>query len=161
MDTDNAPHFSESEKNILRIVQDTLPDSPTPFTDIAKSLGLQEELVIHFLNRLKDEGYIRRFGATLRHQEAGYGFNVMVAWYAENDHIETAAHIMSARQEITHCYLRDNSPEWPYNLYTMIHGKTWQDCIDIVNELQSATGLTQYELLLSDEELKKTSMQYF
>lgn len=161
MDNYKKTQFTEIEKNILRIVQNTLPDSPTPFAEIAQHLDLDEEQVLNFLNGLKHKGYIRRFGATLRHQEAGYGCNVMVAWYVEEEYIQIVAETMINRQEITHCYQRENCLEWPYNLYTMIHGKTIQECLDIIKELQNLTGLTQYELLFSHEELKKTSMQYF
>ncbi len=161
MNNNKSTNFTTTEKEILRIVQDTLPDSPTPFAEIARQLSLEEEQVVNFLAGLKQKGYIRRFGATLRHQEAGYGCNVMVAWYVEEEHIEDVAQTMVNRQDITHCYQRENCLEWPYNLYTMIHGKTRQECLDIVKELQDMTGLTQYELLFSHEELKKTSMQYF
>lgn len=151
------------EKQILRIVQDNLPDSPTPFRDIAKHLNVNEETVISFLQEMKSHGYIRRFGVTLRHQEAGYECNVMVAWHIppEKD-INSIAEIMVQRPEITHCYKRkSHPPEWPFNLYTMVHGLSELDCKNIILELQNKTGLHEYELLFSDRELKKTSMQYF
>lgn len=154
--------FNPLQKKILRIVQDTLPDSQNPYYEIAKKLGTQEEYVLNFLKQLKSEGYIRRFGATLRHQEAGYGCNVMVAWFVDGDKdIDKIGQIMRDCPEISHCYQRKNCYEWPYNLYTMVHGKTRQECLEVVEKLSQQTDIAMYELLFSDEELKKTSMQYF
>ncbi len=157
-----AMSFSEQEKSILRVVQADLPDSLTPFADIARQADVSEEEVLLLLNRLKDGGYIRRFGATLRHQQAGYGYNAMVAWYVDEDRdILTVGKCMAGRPEITHCYERENCLDWPYNLYTMIHGQSLSDCRRVIEELMTETGVSQYEVLFSNEELKKTSMKYF
>lgn len=154
--------FTEQEKKILQIVQADLPDSIAPFADIADKVGVSEDQVLSLLNRLKTDGCIRRFGATLRHQQAGFGFNAMVAWYVDGDKdIQVIGKTMAKRPEITHCYERKNCMDWPYNLYTMIHGRSRDDCQRVVEELISETGVVQYEMLFSNEELKKTSMKYF
>ena len=155
-------NFTQTENAILRIVQDTLPDSATPYADIARQTGCTEEDVLALLKKLKQGGQIRRFGATLRHQQAGYGFNAMVAWYIEDgfDPDEVGG-IMATRPEISHCYLRPSCMDWPYDMYTMIHGKSRDDCMQVVRELVERTGVTQYEMLFSIKELKKTSMEYF
>lgn len=154
--------FTETERQILRIVQATLPDSATPFADIATLVGSTEDEVLALLTKLKEGGQIRRFGATLRHQQAGYKFNAMVAWYVEDGFdVDAVGRIMAARPEISHCYLRRNCMDWPYNVYTMIHGKSREDCMRVVEELCEQTGVTQYDTLFSQKELKKTSMKYF
>lgn len=154
--------FTPQQRAVLRIVQENLPDSPAPFREIATAAGMTESEVIDFLRRLKEEGFIRRFGATLRHQIAGYDCNVMVAWQVEpHEAIKEVARSMSDRPEITHVYQRRTHPEWPFNLYTMIHGRNEQECRDVVHKLQEQTGVTRYEFLFSQDELKKTSMRYF
>ena len=154
--------FTQTENAILRIVQDTLPDSATPYADIARQTGCTEQEVLALLTKLKNGGQIRRFGATLRHQQAGYGFNAMVAWYIEEGFDpDEVGRIMASRPEISHCYLRPSCMDWPYDMYTMIHGKSRDDCMQVVRELVERTGVTQYEMLFSIKELKKTSMEYF
>ena len=154
--------FTQTERDILRIVQGTLPDSATPFADIAAQTGSSENEVLALLRKLKEGGQIRRFGATLRHQQAGYGFNAMVAWYVEEGFdVDQIGRTMAKRPEISHCYLRRNCMDWPYNVYTMIHGKSRDDCMQVVDELCRETGVTQYDMLFSHKELKKTSMEYF
>lgn len=155
-------NFSDKEKAALAILQRDLPDSETPFADVAARTGLTEAEVLGLVQRLKDEGVIRRFGATLRHQKAGYGHNAMVAWYVEDGRdLDEIGAIFTARPEISHCYVRRNCMDWPYNFYTMIHGKSPGDCMRVVEELIEATGVPQYDILESVRELKKTSMVYF
>ena len=160
--TQQTHDFTPEQRVVLRMVQESLPDSPCPFQDIAAAAGLTESEVLDFLRRLKEEGFIRRFGATLRHQIAGYDCNVMVAWQVEpQETIEEVARAMSERPEITHVYQRRTHPEWPFNLYTMIHGRNEQECREVVRELRERTGVRSHEFLFSQDELKKTSMRYF
>lgn len=162
MEQQEKNRFSEAQRKILQIVQADLPDTATPFADIARAAGVSEQEVLALLSRLKEDGIIRRFGATLRHQQAGYGSNAMVAWYVDEDHdLDAVGRFMSSRPEITHCYARKNCYDWPYNLYTMIHGKSPEDCLRVVDELAGETGVQQHEVFFSSEELKKTSMRYF
>jgi DNA-binding Lrp family transcriptional regulator len=118
--------------------------------------------VLSLIARLKDQGVIRRFGATLRHQKAGYGHNAMVAWRVDDEaEALRVGEIMAARPEISHCYIRRTYPQWRYNLYTMIHGKNPGDCSRVVQEIALATGVSDHQTLASLRELKKTSMRYF
>ena len=154
--------FSPEERCALGIVQADLPESLTPFADIAAKAGLKEQDLLDLLRGLKESGVIRRFGATLRHQHAGYSFNAMVAWYVEEDQeIDLIGERMAERPEISHCYRRRNCHDWPYNLYTMIHARSREECCNVVEELAALTGVTQYSMLFSTKELKKTSMRYF
>ena len=153
--------FSDLDRSILRRVQGTLPDSATPYADIARETGTTEAYVLDLLSRLTRTGAIRRFGATLKHQKAGYGANVMVAWYVPEEAVDAMGAIMSERPEISHCYHRVNCLDWPYNLYTMVHGRTQADCQAVVDAVSEATGLSDYAMLFSLRELKKVSMRYF
>jgi len=153
--------FSDIEKQILRRVQGDLPGSPTPFADIAAEIGVSETQVIELLAELKESGAIRRFGATLRHQKAGYGKNAMVAWKVPEDRLAEVGGKMAAQDEISHCYVRRTYPEWRFNLYTMIHGRDEGDVDNVVARLAAGLSLDEYDKLESVEELKKTSMTYF
>ena len=78
-----AQQFTETERAILRIVQADLPDSLTPYADIARTVGCTEEEVLDLLSRLKQSGAIRRFGASIKHQKTGWTHNAMVAWIVD------------------------------------------------------------------------------
>lgn len=153
--------FTDTERAILRIVQDTLPDSAAPYADIAAAAGTDETEVLELLRRLKANGAIRRFGATLRHQQAGWACNAMVAWKADPGDVDAAGEKAAAHPRVSHCYLRPAAPDWPYTLYTMIHGRNREECREVVETLRRETALDEYVILESRRELKKTSMRYF
>lgn len=153
--------FSETEKRILKKVQGDLPDSATPFADIAAELGVETRQVLDLVRELKESGAIRRFGATLRHQKAGYGKNAMVAWKIPEERVDEIGRKMAEQEEISHCYIRSTYPEWRFNLYTMIHGRNEGDVDEVVERLARELSLDEYDKLESIEELKKTSMTYF
>lgn len=158
----SSPVFTETERKILALTQGTLPDSATPFADIAAAVGATEQEVIDLLSRLKADGTIRRFGATLRHQKAGYAHNAMVAWRVpEGRDADEIGKIMAARPEISHCYRRIRAPGWDFDLYTMIHGTRPGQCLEIAAQISAETGVPDYDVLESVKEMKKTSMKYF
>lgn len=154
--------FTETERAILRIVQDQLPDSATPYADIAAQVGTDEATVLELLRRLRDCGAIRRFGATIKHQKTGWTYNAMVAWKADEALANIAGTYAASHPRISHCYYRPTeAPDWPYTLYTMIHGRKKEDCQEVIDLLRRETALEDYAVLESLEELKKTSMIYF
>lgn len=154
--------FTDKERAILSIVQKDLPDSQTPYADIAKITGSTEEEVLALLTSMLDDGSIRRFGASIKHQKAGYTENAMVAWLVAKDEADEAGRQAATHPMVSHCYYRPSVlPDWPYELYTMIHGKAVGDCSKVIEELQQTTLLKEYAVLESLRELKKTSMIYF
>lgn len=158
-----ARTFTEEERKILRIVQADLPDSLTPYADIAKAVGgVTEETVMNLLRELKDEGVIRRFGASIKHQRAGWGSNAMVGWRARGLDVESLGKTASQNPRVSHCYYRPSSVEdWPYELYTMVHGHSDEECQQVIGDLARSMGTDDYIVLKSIRELKKISPTYF
>ncbi|WP_229590545.1 siroheme decarboxylase subunit beta [Pseudodesulfovibrio sediminis] len=156
-----AIQFTETEEKILALAGTDLPDTAQPFKSIAEEVGTTEQEVINLLADLKERKIIRRFGATLRHQKAGYGHNAMVAWRVPPERSEEVGELFAARPEISHCYIRRTYPEWTYNFYTMIHGERPGHAEEVVAELEAAVGIDDNCVLRSLKELKKTSMVYF
>jgi DNA-binding Lrp family transcriptional regulator len=153
--------LTEIEKKVIHGLQRDLPVSPRPFLEIAQELGLEEEVIVTIIQQLMDQGYIRRFGATIRHRISGFQANAMAAWAVPETEVERVGTQMAGVREVTHCYEREISGEWRYNIFTMIHGKTQEECEAIARRMAAATGLKDYALLFSDAELKKTTMRYF
>ncbi len=153
--------ISDLEKRIIRCIQGDLPEGERPFAVMAERLGIPEEDLIAGIRSLKQRGIIRRFGATLRHQEAGFSSNAMVAWRVPDERVEAVGQIMAEFREVTHCYQRKPRATWPYNLYTMVHGRSREECRWIARKLARAAGVSDYTLLFSEKEFKKTSMRYF
>ena len=146
---------------LIRVLQGNLPDSITPYCDLAEDLHWQVEKVIFVANRLLVAKVVRRFGAVLRHQKAGFVANAMGVWQVDPEQAAEVGAIMGRFKEVSHCYQRPTLPDWPYSLFTMIHGRTVEDCGDVMKRISLATNVQTYSMLFSTTELKKSSMQYF
>lgn len=153
--------LTELEKKVIASIQGDIPIVPRPYQALAQEIGISEETLIETLQDLTERGIIRRFGATLRHQKSGFQANAMTAWQVAEDRIEAVGRIMASFREVSHCYRRDPAEDWPYNLYTMIHGKDEADCREIARRMSAKSGVETYKLLFSVRELKKISMTYF
>lgn len=153
--------LTELEKQVIAALQGDIPVVSRPYLEIAETLGITETQLLEVIQDLVNRGIIRRFGATLRHQKSGYAANAMVAWAVDEAEMETVGHRMAASRHISHCYRRDPGPDWPYNLYTMVHARNEDACHRIARKLSERTGVRRYTLLFSRRELKKTSMTYF
>ncbi len=153
--------IDELDKKIISILQKNIPVVPRPYEKIAEQLGASEDEIIKRIESMVQKGVVRRFGATLYHQEAGFSANAMVAWVIPEDKIDETGRIMAGFREVTHCYHRRPQKDWKYNLYTMIHGDTREECCETAKNMSENTGMTEYSLLFSEKEFKKTSMEYF
>jgi DNA-binding Lrp family transcriptional regulator len=153
--------LNDLEKRVVASMQGDMPICERPYLEIARQLGIEENQLLAILRDLVDRGIIRRLGATLRHQKSGYRANVMVAWQVDEDRIEEAGRIMASFRAVSHCYRRNPTDQWPFNLYTMVHGKDEESCRRTAEKMAAKASVSQYELLFSRRELKKTSMQYF
>ena len=153
--------LTELEKKLIASIQEDIAVTDRPYLGIAKKLGISEETLLGSLQSLCSRGFIRRFGATLRHQRTGFTANAMVAWKVDEDRIEEVGQKMASFRQVSHCYRRNPTDEWPYNLYTMVHANDEQSCQATARKMSSATSVEDYKLLFSREELKKTSMVYF
>lgn len=154
--------FTPAEQTVLRIAQDNLPDRLTPYAQIAAEAGLTEDQVLRLLRDLKASGAIRRFGASLKHQRTVWQYNAMVAWKVTPADAENCGNQVARHKQISHVYYRPSpAPDWPYELYTMIHARSEEECLVIVDNILQTTPLKEYAILRSLKELKKISMTYF
>ena len=153
--------LSNEDIALIQVLQGNLPDSQTPFTVLAERLQWQVDVVISIASRLLEEKVIRRFGAVLRHQKAGFVANAMGVWQVDPERAAVVGETMARFKEVSHCYQRPTLPDWPYSLFTMVHGRTTEDCGDVMKRISLATGVKTYSMLFSTAELKKSSMQYF
>ncbi len=149
------------EKRIIHELQKDLPVEKSPFATIAAKLGIREEELITHIKRFVDAGIIRRFGATIYHHRSGFEANVMVAWKVPENKLDEIGGKMANFSEVTHCYARITYPNWPYNLYTMIHGRNKEECLEVVRRISEATGIKIYRLLFTENTFKRTSPEYF
>ena len=142
-------------------MQEDFPICEEPYKVLAERVGMTEE---DFLQRVKDliaEKKIRKMGAVLRHREVGFKANALCAWNVPPEKLDEVAETMSKNPAVSHCYDRTVAPNWNYNLYTMIHAKSREECDAKISELAKNAGISDYRVMYSKKEWKKTGMKYF
>lgn len=153
--------YDEKDLQIIKFLQGDIPIEPRPLKNLALALRMSEDEVLECIKDFKARGIMRRWGAVLRHQKAGYGNNAMVAWKVTPEEADQAGEIMAAAKQISHCYLREVSPDFGYNMFSMVHGRSTQELESTIESIAELTGLDDYVILRSVRELKKVSMRFF
>jgi DNA-binding Lrp family transcriptional regulator len=151
----------EVQREIMSELQKDLSLSPTPFKDMAKRFDVKEKMFFNFLEFLKTTQKMSRFAGILKHRNLGFTANAMVVWNIPPHKVQAFVDHAITYRAISHCYERVVSPEWPYNIYTMIHGKSRVMTQGIIDDLSSRFAITSYEVLYSGKEYKKQRVNYF
>ncbi len=121
---------------------------------------MDEDYFLAQCQSLKQRGIMRRFGAAVNHRKAGFKANAMTCWVAPPEKVDAAGRKLASLKEVSHCYERKTNPLWRYNLFAMIHGHTEKACQEIASKVSEETGLTDYAMLFSTREFKKTRTKY-
>lgn len=153
--------LSEIDKKIILLIQEDIPLQPRPFQEMARKVNMTEEDFIAHIKNLQRRGYIRRFGAHVRHRNAGIEHNALILWVVPEKDVERIGKSLAEIPGVTHCYERPPFTERGYNIFTMIHGRSRQDLRRLAELIAARIGLDTYELLFSTEEFKKASMKFF
>ena len=153
--------LTDLEKKIIASIQEDMAITERPYLEISEKVGITEEELLENLQSLCERGIIRRFGATLRHQKTGFTANAMAAWQVDEKRVEEVGDRLASFKQVSHCYRRNPTKDWPFNLYTMIHANDEESCRQTACNMSQETGIENYSLLFSRKELKKKSMVYF
>jgi DNA-binding Lrp family transcriptional regulator len=155
--------LTQQEIAFVRAMQRDLPLVPDPFGAIAAELGIGLDQLQEMHESFLATGRMRRFAAVLHHRKAGFSANAMGVWAGPEDDAELLrlGNTMAGFQAVSHCYRRPSYPDWPYNLFTMVHGKSEEDCEQTLAAIAAATGLSERMALYSSREFKKVRVRYF
>lgn len=150
------------DRQIIQATQAGLPLVAEPYLAIAEQLGLSAEEVMQRMQAMLESGVIRRIAAVPNHYKIGYHFNGMTVWDVDDHQIEMLGRCVAELPFVSHCYQRPRHlPEWPYNLFAMVHGKTEQEAerqVAIIAELLGNAS-RQHQVLYSTKILKKTGLR--
>ncbi|MCR5756365.1 MAG: AsnC family transcriptional regulator [Selenomonas sp.] len=161
MAAEAVQELTELDKNIVRALQGEFPLVAEPYKTLAEQVGVSEEIFMERVKAMQAEKKIRKMGAVLCHREVGFKANVLVAWVVPAARLDEIAQQMAASPSVTHCYDRNTAPGWPYNLYTMVHGRSREECEQVVRDLGAHCQVSEHAMLYSKHEWKKTAMKYF
>jgi DNA-binding Lrp family transcriptional regulator len=154
--------LDETDLAIMRATQAGLPLTPQPYQDIAEQLDLTAEVVMTRMAAMQENGIIRRIGVVPNHYKLGYRFNGMTVWNIPNEVIDELGQEVGQLEFVSHCYHRPRHlPEWPYNLFAMVHGKTQEDVDQQIQQIANLLGDSNLgcDVLYSTKILKKTGFR--
>ncbi len=151
------------DQRLVSAIQAGLPLVERPYRAIGDALGESEKTVIDKISELQSAGIIRRLGVVVKHHELGYRANAMLVWDIPDEQIDELGKQLSADESVTLCYQRPRQKDWPYNLFSMIHGKSRDYVMGRVDHLVQQHGLEQvsYEILFSRQRFKQCGAKYF
>ncbi|MFV1997608.1 MAG: AsnC family protein [Acidiferrobacterales bacterium] len=153
----------EKEKRVVAELQHGLPITSRPYAAIASRIGIDEAEVLSIVQHLRQDLTIKRFGVIVRHHELGYRANAMTVWDVPDEQVAEIGRKLGAFEFVTLCYRRARQlPEWPYNLYCMIHGREQQLVLDHIGELIASCDLRSYghDILFSSRRFKQRGAVY-
>lgn len=147
---------------LMRATQAGLPLVPEPYQALAEQLGISAEQVMARLVAMQAAGGIRRIGAVPNHYKLGYRYNGMTVWNVPDTHIDALGAHIGQLPFVSHCYHRPRHlPDWPYNLFAMVHGKSLAEVDGQIAQISAVLGEFNLggEVLYSTRILKKTGFR--
>lgn len=158
-----SSQYSAFDQSLIEIIGSGLPLVSRPYEVIAKQLGCSESEVISGIDKLMSHGDIKRFGIVVRHRELGYRANGMVVWDISEERIRELGQKMGRIDFVTLCYQRPKRlPDWPYNLFSMVHGRSRKDVTEQVASLAKLFNLeaVPHKILFSNRCFKQRGARY-
>ncbi|MGD2075539.1 MAG: Lrp/AsnC family transcriptional regulator [Gammaproteobacteria bacterium] len=150
------------DRRIVLATQGGLPLQPQPYHWLADALGVDADLLMERLREMENDGRVRRIGVVPNHYRLGYTANGMTVWDVPDEEIREVGRQVGALDIVSHCYHRPRClPEWPYNLFAMVHGRSREEVRGKVAQIATLLGdrVRGYDVLFSTRILKKTGLR--
>jgi len=150
------------DRRIILATQAGMPIHERPFDVVAREVDSDPQTVMQRFNAMLEDGRIRRIGVVPNHYRLGYTANGMSVWDIDDADAERAGELVGALEMVSHCYLRPRAlPDWPYNLFAMVHGHYREEVIDKAEQIATMLGdlVRSHDILFSTRILKKTGLR--
>src|SRR6185369_1507752 len=161
---DVHPEFSmpsTAEIETVRLLQRDIPLQPRPFEVLSRTAGVGADEILGSARALLARGQMRKFTASIASRKPGFSASAMGVWIVPKDRADELGAQMSENRAVSHCYLRPVYDDWPYNLYTIVHGRSVDECESIINDLAIDTGVSEKQALYPTREYKKAKLTFF
>jgi siroheme decarboxylase len=154
--------YDDLDRAVIRATQGDLPVVSEPYAPAATELGMSVDALVEHLQGMVERGLLRRVAAILFHRRAGFSANGMGVWRVPEDRVLEIGPRMAAFRGISHCYQRPTYADWPYQLFTMAHGRSKEECDAVLDAVAaSVPDLQDRAILYSSTEFKKIRLLYF
>jgi DNA-binding Lrp family transcriptional regulator len=155
--------LTEQDYRLIAEIQGGLPLSSHPYAEVGERIGMAEDEVISRIDAMQENGIIKRLGVVVRHHELGYTANAMVVWDVPDERLDEVGEKLGNLDCITLCYQRPRRlPDWPYNLFCMIHGQERERVLAYIGDLVETQRLDDipHKVLFSGRRFKQRGARY-
>ena len=156
-----AQDYDDFDRAVIRATQGSLPVVSEPWVGAAQELGISVDELLAHLEAMKERGLLRRVAGILYHRRAGFSANGMGVWKVPADKIAEIGPKMAAYRGVSHCYERPTYADWPYQIFTMAHGRSKEECDAILDAIAAEFPIEERATLYSSTEFKKIRLLYF
>jgi DNA-binding Lrp family transcriptional regulator len=159
---DKQGQIDAIDRHIIEVTQAGLPLVSHPYHAVAEQVGITAQQVMQRMQAMLDSGVIRRIGAVPNHYALGYKANGMSVWNVDDEKVSELGQRIGLLEFVSHCYRRPRHlPDWPYNLFVMVHGRSREETTAKVEQIASLLGPYQHghDVLYSSAILKKTGLR--
>lgn len=152
----------EQQQQLRRLLENGLPLVSRPYQAFAEQINSTEQAVLKHVHNLDAQGLFRRFGIIVKHRALGINANVMLVIDVDDKHVHQVGEALGKAPGVNLCYRRPRRPNWPYNLFCMVHGRNRQAVEAHVTELLEQHGLLHrpHHLLFSTRAFKQRGARY-
>jgi len=155
--------LTEQDCQLIAAIQGGLPMDSRPYAVVGEQIGMSEEQVIARVGEMQESGVIKRMGVVVRHHELGYTANAMVVWNVPEERLDAVGNALGSQPCVTLCYQRPRRlPEWPYNLFCMIHGRSREAVLALIKRMVQGLELDdiEHQVLFSGRRFKQRGARY-
>jgi len=152
--------LSSVSRAVINQLQQDLPLVERPFEPMAAAVGLDTDQFLRECQTLQQRGVVRRFSASINHIGTGFVANALACWMVPPDLAGSTGRKIATFREVSHCFERQTSPLWKYNLYAVIHSHSRDTCQGIIRQICEETGLNEYVSLFSRRQFKRSRIRY-
>ena len=154
--------LDDFDRQLIAATQGGLPLVPRPYDAVGERLGVSGQQVRERLAQMLESGLIRRIGAVPNHYRLGFTANGMSVWDVDDAQVDILGERIGQLPGVSHCYRRPRRlPDWPYNLFAMLHGRSRAEVEQQAVQLQELLGTAcrGHDILYSTAILKKTGLR--
>ncbi|HUO84681.1 MAG TPA: AsnC family transcriptional regulator [Thermoanaerobaculia bacterium] len=156
-----APALSAGEKLYVRLLQEDLPLQPRPFDALARAAGVDAEDLLEAARRLHAQHQLRRLAALVQSSRPAFSATAMGVWVVPVSRVDEVVRKMCSVRGVSHCYLRPTYDDWPFNVFSIVHGRSVDECESVLSQIAQDIGLEQWRALFPVREFKRSHVLLF
>lgn len=156
-----TPALSPQEIEFVRLLQRDLPLQPRPFDTLAASAGTSGDDLLQAARTFQKRHQMRKLAAAVDTRKPSFSATTMGVWVVPADKTDEFGELMGEFPAVSHCYLRPVYPDWPYNIFTTVHGRSVDECDAVLADISQKSGYTERSALYPTRELKRIRLSFF